>query len=55
MHTIFAKGDKLYGCGSNRYGQLGLGHNEDQMEPQLIMQGVEIRQIACGAYQTVIL
>jgi alpha-tubulin suppressor-like RCC1 family protein len=41
--------------GYNKYGQLGLGHNEDQNKPQLLMHGEEIHQIACGSYHTVIL
>ena len=41
--------------GHNNYGQLGLGHNDDQNKPQTLMQGIPIRQIACGDYHTVIL
>jgi alpha-tubulin suppressor-like RCC1 family protein len=41
--------------GANTYGQLGLGHNENQNKPQLLMQGEEIHQIACGIYHTILL
>jgi len=41
--------------GGNEHGQLGLGHNKDTHTPQLLMRGEQIRQIACGAYHTIIL
>ena len=34
----------------NYYGQLGLGHNDNQNKPVTLMQGIPIRQIACGVY-----
>jgi len=37
------------------HGQLGLGHNEKQNKPQLLMHREKIHQIACGGYHTVIL
>jgi len=43
----------VFGC--NEDGQLGLGHYENQDEPQLLMQGEDLSQIVCGAYHTVIL
>ena len=41
--------------GFNDYGQLGLGHNISQNKPQILMQGIAIRQIACGNDHTIIL
>ena len=40
---------------NNKYGQLGLGHNDNQNKPQILMQGIAIRQIACGEHHTIIL
>jgi len=34
---------------------LGLGHNRYQNKPQTLMQGIAIRQIACGDDHTIIL
>ena len=34
--------------GSNRYGQLGLGDNQDRNKPELLMIDPEIKQITCG-------
>jgi len=34
---------------------LGLGHNDDQYTPVLLMQGIIIRQIACGMHHTIVL
>jgi len=36
--------------GYNRYGQLGLGHDKSQNKPITLMQGIPIRQIACGSF-----
>jgi alpha-tubulin suppressor-like RCC1 family protein len=41
--------------GRNYEGEIGLGHNKDQNEPQLLMHGEQIRQIACGGWHTIIL
>ena len=35
--------------------KLGLGHNESQNKPITLMQGIPIRQIACGCHHTIIL
>jgi len=45
----------IVACGCNKYGQLGLNHNDDLNQPVLMMQGISIRQIACGKYHTIIL
>ena len=49
MHTVIIKENNdvlVFGC--NDYGQLGLGHNDNQNKPITLMQGIPIRQIACG-------
>jgi len=38
--------------GDNDKGQLGLRHNAYQNKPQTLMQGIPIRQIACGSFHT---
>jgi alpha-tubulin suppressor-like RCC1 family protein len=55
-HTIILKANHdvlVFGCNEN--GQLGLGHNNTQNKPQLLMRGEKIHQIACGDGNTVIL
>ena len=55
-HTVILQDDNdVLVFGRNDHGQLGLGHNDDQNKPITLMQGIPIRQIACGAYHTVIL
>jgi len=49
---------KVYGCGYNYYGQLGLGHTTTpQSTPQEItyFNGINITQIACGGDHTIFL
>jgi E3 ubiquitin-protein ligase HERC4 len=49
---------KVYVMGSNDYGQLGLGtSNHLQTTPIYLrsLQGIPIKQIACGAYHSTIL
>ena len=56
MHTVLVKeNNDVLVFGANDYGQLGLGHNDDQNKPQTLMQGIAIRQIACGCNHTIIL
>jgi len=59
-HTIFLASDgKVYGCGYNGNGQLGLGHGSSQSTPQeithLTNNIITITQIACGSYHTMFL
>jgi len=56
MHTIIVKNNHdVLVFGANEHGQLGLGHIDNQLEPQTLMQKIPIRQIACGYRHTVIL
>ena len=56
MHTVIIKDNNdVLVFGHNNYGQLGLGHNDNQNKPITLMQGIPIRQIACGGWHTVIL
>ena len=48
MHTVIVKeNNDVIVFGANNEGQLGLGHNNNQNKPQTLMQGIQIRQIAC--------
>ena len=54
-HTVILQDDNdVLVFGSNEYGQLGLGHNAHQNKPITLMQGIVIRQIACGENHTVL-
>ena len=53
-HTITISDDGIpHSFGSNHYGQLGLGHNNDVSLPTPILNLPKIMQISCGAYFTV--
>ena len=53
-HSLILKSDgRLFGCGSNGIGQLGLGYTADQSSPILIMSGVQ--SIAAGTNYSLIL
>ena len=53
MHTIMVKDNNdVVAFGYNKYGQLGLGHNNDQNWPALIMLKIPILQIAHGFNHT---
>jgi alpha-tubulin suppressor-like RCC1 family protein len=56
VHTVFLTNDgKVYSCGYNLYGQLGLGNKTQQTTPQLItaLDSLTISAIACGSAHTV--
>lgn len=47
---------ELFGCGENDYGELGLGHNNPQIEPRMLpFQLSNIIQISCGFHHTLLL
>ncbi len=58
IHSFILCDDgSIYGFGANRYGQLGLGHKDDQLTPQLIPMPLEARpcQIFAGSAHSLIL
>ncbi|EKX49192.1 hypothetical protein GUITHDRAFT_48795, partial [Guillardia theta CCMP2712] len=58
LHCMIAtEGGRLYACGSNSNGQLGLGDKEDRrrMTRVSFFDGCEIRKIACGDEHTLVL
>eukprot|EP01025_Chloroclados_australasicus_P025419 TRINITY_DN2539_c0_g1_i1.p2 TRINITY_DN2539_c0_g1~~TRINITY_DN2539_c0_g1_i1.p2 ORF type:complete len:402 (-),score=54.71 TRINITY_DN2539_c0_g1_i1:677-1882(-) len=55
-HTVIVtKEGELYTFGRNQNGQLGLGHNFDQFNPNLVssLQKKKIKEAACGAEHTI--
>ena len=53
-HTITLSNDgTVYSFGRNKYGSLGLGHNDDVSLPTPIPNLPKINQISCGSYFTV--
>eukprot|EP01026_Neomeris_dumetosa_P076364 TRINITY_DN8188_c0_g1_i10.p2 TRINITY_DN8188_c0_g1~~TRINITY_DN8188_c0_g1_i10.p2 ORF type:complete len:238 (+),score=32.05 TRINITY_DN8188_c0_g1_i10:40-753(+) len=55
-HTVIVtESGELYTFGRNQNGQLGLGHNQDQFNPQLVpsLQNKKMKEAACGAEHTV--
>ena len=47
-HSIICtKNGDVYVFGSNQFGQLGLGNDEDKFTPTLLMENDSIKQIAC--------
>jgi len=55
-YTMFLASDgKLYGCGSNSKGELGLGHEtygQSTIQEIIFFDQIKITQIACGYYNT---
>ncbi len=57
-HTVFLTNDgKVFSCGLNNYGQLGLGNTTSQNTPQqiLALNSLTISAIACGGRHTIFL
>ena len=48
IFSLFKSNDKVYGCGCNRSGQLGLKHWEDTVIPEAIPNQPNIVQFSCG-------
>lgn len=57
QHTaILAEDGRLYVCGGNDYGQLGLGDKLSRNTPTLITElGTNVADISCGNYDTLVL
>ncbi|HLX54622.1 MAG TPA: RCC1 domain-containing protein, partial [Aquella sp.] len=53
-YTIFHH-DKIYTCGNNINGKLGLGHENDVTVPEEILFPEKIKSIHCGAYHSIAL
>lgn len=56
-HTLVAtENGKLYSFGRNQNGQLGLGHTQDSLSPQLVqaLEGQKVSSVACGAEHSAI-
>ena len=45
---------KTFVFGANGCGQLGLGHNQDQAEPEMLFCNTKIKHVACGQYHTIL-
>jgi len=54
-YNIFSFDNSVYVFGHNKYGQLGLGHNNDIYKPTLLMQDSKIKSICCGHKHSMIL
>jgi len=53
-NIIYNKDNNLFVFGSNFYGQLGLGHNNNINIPILLMQDQQIKSISCGYNHSII-
>ena len=52
-HTLFVDCDDIvYSCGSNFFGQLGLGDDNDRNIPSKILNLPPIKYVSCGSYHT---
>src|SRR5208282_76466 len=51
-HTCLVFDKQLYACGSNEYGQLGLGHNQNQNSLQKLNLPV-VKKIICGGAHSI--
>ena len=51
-HTCLIFDKQLYAWGSNGYGQLGLGHTQNQNSPQKL-NSPPVKKIICGVYHSV--
>ena len=51
---IYSKNNEIWVLGSSYHGQLGLGNNENQNIPILLMKDDQIKQICCGSFHSMI-
>lgn len=55
-HSIFVDiNGKVYVCGSNRYGQLGLGDNNNRYIPTSLNLNFKVSQVICGNNHTILI
>ena len=56
LYSLFQSNNKVYGCGYNYYGQLGLGNNTSVVQPSLVPdQPLPIVQLSSGYYHSLLL
>ena len=54
-HSLFQIDEKIFACGSNSTGELGLGHNSNQIGPCVINAPLNIMDITCGCHHSLFL
>ncbi len=52
-YTILIKNNQIYVWGNNKFGQLGLGHNDVVNVPTKLNFDFKINKIVCGIYYTI--
>jgi alpha-tubulin suppressor-like RCC1 family protein len=56
FHSVFiTREGRVYSCGSNGSGQLGLGNTGEEITPRLISGLSNVTEISCGFYHTIFL
>ena len=54
-NIVLTKTNKCYVWGQNQYGQLGLGHHDDESLPQELLGVSNVIFMSCGGHHTVVL